>query len=191
MKKLILASGSPRRKELLEDFGYPFEVIPSNINEEINISKPITEEIEKLSFNKALSIFKEHKDSIVIGSDTVVVLENKIYGKPKDKDDAKRMLQNFRNKTHKVITSVSIISNEKSETFSSTTDVTFGNITNEEIDKYIDEENVLDKAGAYAIQGKAKKFIKSINGDYYTVVGLPVQMLNERLKKYYEKEEKE
>ena len=186
MNKLILASGSPRRKELLEDLGYPFEIIPSNIDEHIDLNNSIIEEIEKLSFNKALSVFNNHKDSIVIGSDTVVVLDNKIYGKPKDMEDAKRMIQDFRNRTHVVITAVSIISNKKSETFSSQTEVTFSNITDKEIDIYLNEEKVLDKAGAYAIQGKAKKYIKAINGDFYTVVGLPVQMLNERLKKYYE-----
>lgn len=186
MKQLILASNSPRRKELLEDLGYPFITIPSNIDEQINPNNSIVEEIEKLSFNKALSVFNNNKDSIVIGSDTVVVLNNKIYGKPKDLNDAKGMLHEFSNNTHQVVTGVTIISSEKSETFSSITEVTFDKITDEEIEKYINEENVLDKAGAYAIQGKAKKFIKKINGDYFAVMGLPVNELYSRLKKYYE-----
>lgn len=186
MKQLILASSSPRRKELLEDLGYPFITIPSNINEYINLNNSIIDEIEKLSFNKALSVFNNNKGSIVIGSDTVVVLNNTIYGKPKDYNDAKRMLTEFSNNTHKVITAVTIMSSAQSETFSSVTEVTFDNITEKEIEKYINEENVLDKAGAYAIQGKAKKFIKKINGDYFTVMGLPVNELNKRIKKYYE-----
>ena len=186
MTRLILASNSPRRKELLSDLGYSFEIIPSNINEEIDLNNSIQNEIEKLSFNKALSVFKDNKDAIVIGSDSVVILNNKIYGKPKNKEEAKLMLQALRNKTHVVLTAVTIISNKQSETFSENAEVTFDNISDEEIDKYINEENVLDKAGAYAIQGLAKKFIKSINGDYFTIMGLPVHELYVRLKKYYE-----
>lgn len=186
MTRLILASNSPRRKELLKDLGYSFEIIPSNIDEKINPNKSIQSEIENLSFNKALSVFKDNKDSIVIGSDTVVILDNKIYGKPKTNEEAKAMLKALSNKTHLVLTAVSIISSKQSETFSVKTEVEFDNITDEEIDKYIKEENVLDKAGAYAIQGLAKKFIKSINGDYYTIMGLPIHELYVRLKKYYE-----
>lgn len=186
MKKLILASNSPRRKELLEDLKYNFDIIPSDINEEIDINNPIDDEIQKLSYNKAFSVFQNNKDAIVIGADTVVVLNNKIYGKPKDNNEAKLMLQTLRNNTHSVITAVTIISSKISETFSSKTDVEFGNIEDEEIDKLIKEENLLDKAGSYAIQGAAKKYIKKINGDYYTVVGLPIYELNQRLKKYYE-----
>ena len=185
MNRLILASNSPRRKELLKDLGYAFEIIPSNINEEINQNNPIQEEIEKLSFNKALSVFKDNKDAVVIGSDTVVILNNKIYGKPKNKEEATIMLQALRNKTHTVLTAVSIISSKQSETFSVNTEVVFDDISDDEIEKYINEENVLDKAGAYAIQGLAKKFIKSINGDYFTIMGLPVHELYVRLKKYY------
>lgn len=186
MNRLILASNSPRRKELLADLGYPFEIIPSNIKEEIDQNKPITTEIEKLSFNKAMSVFINNKDAIVIGSDTVVILNNKIYGKPKDNSDAKRILQELRNNTHIVLTAVSIISAKKSETFSASTKVEFGDYSDVEIDEYINKESVLDKAGAYAIQGLAKKFIKSINGDYFTIMGLPVYELNKRLKEYYE-----
>ena len=186
MTRLILASNSPRRKELLGDLGYSFEVIPSNINENIDPNNSIQSEIEKLSFNKAMSVFKDNKDAIVIGSDTVVILNNRIYGKPKTKEEAKTMIQDLRNNTHIVLTAVSIISSKKSETFSINTEVTFGDISDKEIDEYINKENVLDKAGAYAIQGLAKKYIKSINGDFYTVVGLPVYELDKRLKEYYE-----
>lgn len=186
MKKLILASGSPRRKELLKELGYPFEITPSNIDETININNDIREEIEKLSYNKAYSIFKDNKDSIVIGADTVVVKNNTIYGKPKNKDEAFKMLKSLANEEHYVITGVSILSNKMSETFSSQTIVKFGEMSDKEIYNYIENENVLDKAGAYAIQGGAKKFIESINGEYYTIVGLPIYELNKRIKKYYE-----
>lgn len=187
MKRLILASGSPRRKELLKELGYEFEVIPSNIDESIDHSKPIKEEIERLSYEKALSVFNNNKDAIVIGSDTIVVKDNIVLGKPKNKEDAKNMIEKLNNGDHKVITAVTIISSKISETFSSTTVVTFGNMDDEEIDDYINSNEILDKAGAYAIQGEAKKYIKSINGDYYTIVGLPIYELKERLKKYYEK----
>lgn len=186
MNKLILASNSPRRKELLSILGYPFEVIPSNISEDIDKEKSITNQIEELSYNKAFSVFNNNKDAIVIGADTIVYFDNKIYGKPKNIIEAKHMLQELRNNTHKVVTGVTIISNKQSECFSSITDVTFGDISDDEIDQYIKKENVLDKAGAYAIQGYAKKYIKEIHGDFYTVVGLPIYELGKRLKKYYE-----
>lgn len=186
MAKLILASGSPRRKELLSELGYDFEIIPSNINETLDLNKPIEEEMIKLSFNKALSVFENHKDSIVIGADTIVYKNNKIYGKPKDEQDAFNMIKELNNSSHEVITAVSVISKEKSESFYTKTIVTFDYLTDEEIRDYIKKDNVLDKAGAYAIQSEAKKFVKSINGDYYSVMGLPVSELNKRLKKYYE-----
>lgn len=186
MTKLILASGSPRRKELLTELGYSFEVIPSNIDESLNLSNPIEEEMIKLSFNKAFSVFKNHKDSIVIGADTIVYKDNIIYGKPKDKEDAYRMIKELNDSSHEVLTAVSIISKEKSESFYTKTTVTFDKLSDEEIKKYVNNNEVIDKAGAYAIQGEAKKFIKSINGDYYSVMGFPVSEINKRLKKYYE-----
>lgn len=186
MTKLILASGSPRRKELLTELGYSFEVIPSNIDESLNLSNPIEEEMIKLSFNKALSVFENHKDSIVIGADTIVYKDNIIYGKPKDKEDAYRMIKELNDSSHEVLTAVSIISKEKSESFYTKTTVTFDKLSDEEIKKYVSNNEVIDKAGAYAIQGEAKKFIKSINGDYYSVMGFPVSEINKRLKKYYE-----
>lgn len=186
MSKLILASSSPRRKELLQELGYDFEIIPSNIDEQLNLNNSIDEEMAKLSFNKALSIFNDHKDSIVIGADTIVYKDNKIFGKPKDKNDAFNMIKELNDKSHEVITAVTIISKEKSESFISKTLVTFDKLNDSEIKEYVSNNEVLDKAGAYAIQGQAKKFIKSINGDYYTVMGLPVCELNKRLKKYYE-----
>ena len=186
MSNLILASGSPRRKELLKELGYTFEIIPSNINEEINLNNPIEDELMKLSFNKASSVFNSNKDSIVIGADTIVYKNNKVYGKPKNKDEAYNMIKDLNNTDHEVITAVSIISKEKSESFYTKTIVTFDYINDEEIKNYINKNDVLDKAGAYAIQGDAKKFIKSINGDYYSVMGLPICELNKRLRKYYE-----
>ena len=187
MKRLILASGSPRRKELLKELGHDFEVIPSNADETLDLNNPIKEEIEKLSFKKALSVFKNNKDAIVIGSDTVVVRNNIVYGKPKDKNDAINIIKSLNNGDHQVITAVTILSKDMSETFSTETTVTFGFMSDEEIQEYASNDSILDKAGAYAIQEDSKKNIKSINGDYYSIMGLPVYELNKRLKKYYEK----
>lgn len=186
MTRLILASASPRRKELLSELGYNFEVIASNIDETINPNNPIDDEMIKLSFNKASSVFTNNKDAIVIGADTIVYKNNKIYGKPKNKEDAFNMIKELNDGPHEVITAVSIISKEKSESFLTKTIVTFDYLKDEEIHKYVENDDILDKAGAYAIQKEAKFFIKSINGDYYSVIGLPIAELNKRLKKYYE-----
>ena len=184
MSKLILASNSPRRKELLSLLKIPFEIIPADIDETINPENDLNQEIERLSFQKALAIFKDNKDSIVIGSDTIVHIDNEIFGKPKDVQEAKEMLKRLSNNTHTVITAVTIISNKLSETFSINSDVTFMNLTEEEIDKYISTNEPLDKAGSYAIQGDGAKFIKHINGDYYAIIGLPISEVYDRLKKH-------
>ena len=184
MAKIILASQSPRRKELLKSLGIDFEIIPADIDESIDTDKPLIDEIEKLSFLKANHIFKDHKDSVVIGSDTIVVLNGLLLGKPKTNEKAKEMLNMLSNNTHQVITAVSIISPKCSETFSNVSDVTFRELTSKEIDEYVNSGEPLDKAGAYAIQGGAKTFISSINGDYYSIIGLPICELSQRIKKY-------
>lgn len=184
MNKLILASKSPRRKEILSYLNIPFEIIVSNADEEINPSNNLRDEIESLSFKKALAVFENNKDAVVIGADTIVTLDNQVLGKPKDADDAFAMLTLLQGRTHEVITGCTIISNKQSETFSTVTQVTFKPLTYDEINEYIKTKEPLDKAGAYAIQGEGGKFIKSINGDYYSVMGLPLSELDTRLKKY-------
>lgn len=184
MSKIVLASGSPRRKELLSLLGFDFDVVPADINEEIDYTKPLQEEIEKLSYLKAYEVFKEHKNSIVIGSDTIVAISNKVLGKPKTKEKAKEMLQELSGNVHQVITAVSIISPKKSETFSTISNVYFRELSKEEIENYSNTEEPLDKAGAYAIQGQARTFISRIDGDYYSIIGLPICELSQRIKKY-------
>lgn len=186
MKRIILASNSPRRKELLSEIGIPFDIEPSNIDEKINSNNNIEEEIKNISFKKALSVFNNHKEDIIISADTIVYVNNEVLGKPKDKNDIIRMMKLLRNKTHEVITAVTILSDESSETFSTITEVTFGNITDKEIEEYSNTTEPLDKAGAYAIQGIGKLYVKSIKGDYFSIMGLPIYELNQRLKKYYE-----
>ncbi len=184
MNKVILASGSPRRKELLSGLGIPFEVIASDIDESIDINANLVDEIESLSFKKALAVFKDHKDKIVIGADTIVVYQNEILGKPQTEIKAKEMLMNIQGDWHEVITGVTIISSKQSETFSVVSKVHFYPMTVEEINYYISTKEPLDKAGAYAIQGIGSRYIKEIKGDYYSIMGLPIGELYHRIVKY-------
>ncbi len=184
MNKVILASGSPRRKELFETLNIPFDIKVSNVDESLDANLSICENIEALSFRKALAVFKENKDSVVIGSDTVVVINGEVLGKPKNEENASVMLHKLSNKTHQVITAVSIISATKSETYSIVSDVTFNQMSDEEIIDYINTKEPFDKAGGYAIQGYGARFIKEIKGDYYAIVGLPVSSLYQRIQKY-------
>ena len=184
MSKIILASGSPRRKELMQMLGIDFDIIVADIDETIDYDANLVKEIERLSYGKANAVFIDHEDDIVIGADTIVKLGNNILGKPKDKEEAVNMLKLLSDNTHQVVTAVSILSKDKKETFSSITDVTFYKLTEEEINEYVESVEPLDKAGAYAIQGKGSEFVKSINGDYYTVVGLPIAEVYRRLKEY-------
>ena len=184
MPKVILASQSPRRKELLSLLGIEYQTIPSDINETINLNNDLVKEIEKLSYQKANHIYQNHQDCIVIGADTIVKIGNKVLGKPKTYEEANQMLHLLSNNTHEVVTGVTIISNDKIETFSQIAKVTFFQLTDEEIDEYIKTNEPMDKAGAYAIQGIGAKFIKTITGDFYTIMGLPIGELYHRIQKY-------
>lgn len=184
MKHVILASQSPRRKELMEQMGIPFEVIPSHSAEIIDTSKPLSEAIALVAYSKAKEVFLTHPDSVVIGSDTIVTIDNRILGKPKDNEEALKMLEELNGRVHQVITGVAILSAEGEETFSSVTDVEFYAMEEAELEDYVKSENLLDKAGAYAIQGQGYRLVKGIHGDYYTVVGLPIALLAKKLKKY-------
>ena len=184
MNKVILASQSPRRKELLSLIGIEFDAIPADIDEQIDLNNDLVKEIEKLSYQKAFHVFKDHKDALVIGSDTIVKINNQVLGKPKSYEQAKDMLEMLSGKTHEVVTAVTILVDNKVETFSSIAKVTFYQLTPQEIDEYIKTNEPMDKAGAYAIQGLGAKFIKAIEGDYYTIMGLPIGELYQRLKKF-------
>lgn len=184
MTRVILASKSPRRKELMELLNIPFDVIVSDIDEQIDYNNDLVKEIEKLSYQKAMAVFKDHNDALVIGSDTIVKINNDVLGKPKSIEMAKNMLRELSDNIHEVVTGVTILYQDKVETFSSVAKVTFYPLTEEEIDEYVNSNEPMDKAGSYAIQGDGAKFIKSIEGDYYTIVGLPIAELYHRLKKY-------
>ena len=181
--KIILASGSPRRQELLKNILEEFEIIPSKCEERIPDGCPAEESAEFLAVQKAMDVEKEHKGDLVIGCDTVVVCDSEILGKPKNEEDAKRMLRKLSGKEHKVITGTALMGNGISISFSETTSVKFAPMTDEEIDWYISTKEPMDKAGAYGIQGYGSLFIEKITGDYYSVMGLSVNKLYSFFKK--------
>ncbi|MBJ8028321.1 nucleoside triphosphate pyrophosphatase [Bacillus cereus group sp. N21] len=184
MKKLILASGSPRRKELLELAGVPFEIVVSEIEETIGAYSSPADIVMSLALQKASAVVENHEDSVVLGADTIVTYESRILGKPKDEAEAKEILQLLSGKIHEVYTGVALISKEKTVTFYERTEVTFWELTEEEVDAYIATKEPLDKAGSYGIQGKGSIFVQHIQGDYYSVVGLPIARLVRELKQF-------
>lgn len=186
--EIILASNSPRRKEILSMLNYEFNVIVSNCNEDIDLLG--SDLVLELSKRKAEAVFINNKDKIVIGSDTIVYLNNKVYGKPKDKMDAFNMLKELSNKTHEVITGVTIMSNNNIDSFYDTAYVTFKDLTDKEIFDYIDTLEPMDKAGAYGIQGLGRNLIKEFKGDFYTIMGLPSVILKEHLDNFIKNENK-
>lgn len=184
MKKIILASASPRRKEILKNAGLKFKVVESNLREYVDPKLKPHELVQKLSLEKAKAVYKTHKDSIVIGVDTIVVCREKVLGKPKDEKDARAMLKFLSNKAHFVITGFAIISDYLKRPIlkSEETKVFFRKINQLEIDSYAKTKEPFDKAGGYAIQGKASKFIEKIDGDLQNAVGLPIKSLIKELK---------
>ena len=184
MKKIILASASPRRKELMKNITSDFSAIASLKEEDL----PQNIEAEKaplyLAEQKAQDIFSSHPDCIVIGCDTVVIIDDKILGKPKTSRDAYDMLSKLSGNTHKVITGCCILSKDKKKIFSSQTLVKFYPLCDDEIYKYIDSGDCFDKAGAYGIQSASMLFVERIEGDFFNVVGLPVARLKRELEKF-------
>jgi septum formation protein len=185
MERIILASASPRRKELLEQIGVKFDIFPS-VEEEIITKTEPKEIVKELAHQKAFDVFqKQPKADVIIGADTIVVYDGIIMGKPKDEKDAVRMLQMLQGNTHQVYTGVSILINKSNNTqeilFAETTKVTMYPMTEEEILSYVQTKEPMDKAGAYGIQGLSAIYVKAIEGDYYNVVGLPVGRLYQEL----------
>ncbi|MFS0654681.1 Maf family protein [Bacillus sp. 179-C3.3 HS] len=174
MNQFILASQSPRRKELLDLAGYSYEIHASQLKEEINRNLSPAENVQWLAEQKANDIHTKHPNAVVIGADTIVALDGTCLGKPKDQADASEMLQLLSGKTHQVLTGVTIQSENRKETFYESTEVTFWTLTQQEIDRYIKTGEPLDKAGSYGIQGKGALFVQKIAGDYFSVVGLPI-----------------
>lgn len=181
--KYILASQSPRRRELLATLPIEFTVAPANCDETLPEEIPAEQAAEMLAVRKAAAITKEHPDAVVIGADTTVIIEDTILGKPQNHDECCAMLKLLSGRTHKVCTGVAVFANGKSISFTEETDVTFFPLSTEEIVAYADTDEPYDKAGAYGIQGKGGLFVAGICGDYNNVVGLPVARLYRYLKK--------
>lgn len=183
---IILASASPRRQELLKTVVEDFEVLVSNVDEIVPPEISALEVPQFLATIKAKDVAKNNPDRIVIGADTCVFNGDKILGKPSDREDAYNMLQSLSGKTHSVITGCALIKGNKSISFSVKTDVEFFDLTESEIEDYLNTNEPFDKAGSYGIQGKGALFVKRINGDYFNVVGLPISKLSRVLKTFYE-----
>jgi septum formation protein len=186
--KIILASASPRRAELLRSDAIPFTVDAANISEEAHPGERPVEYAERLAREKAELVATRNPGKLVLGADTIVVVDDEILGKPRDKADATRMLRMLSGRAHEVITGVCVAlletGNRKLETSSERTTVYFAPLSPAEIEAYVATGEPMDKAGAYAIQGIASRWVSKIEGDYANVVGLPVALVWKMLQKF-------
>jgi len=171
---IILASKSKRRIEIMKSLGFVFEIAEHMHDEETDLHLSAEEYVKECSLKKAMSVEFRNIDDLVIGADTVVCIEGEIIGKPKDKEDARRMLMKMSGRTHQVLTGMTLIKNDRKISGVEKTDVTFKKLDKDEISWYLDRADYMDKAGAYAIQEEASFFIERIDGDYFNVVGFPV-----------------
>ncbi len=190
MRRIILASASPRRRELLQQIGLKFEVIPSRAEEKITKVLP-NEVVEELALQKAQDVAAAVEEGVVIGADTIVWHDGHIMGKPKDREHARRMLREIQDSTHSVFTGVAVLVKDRAggtdldcHVFSCETKVRVYPMTEAETEEYLDTGEPMDKAGAYGIQGAFAAWVESIEGDYNNVVGLPISALYQILKRY-------
>ncbi len=183
-KSFILASVSPRRQELLRSVGLKFKIIPAHVNEEYLEGESPREHVRRLSLNKAMTIAQKNPDAWVLGADTIVVIDGLILGKPKNKKQAREMLERLSTREHKVLTGFTLAHGAakvyKTKVIRSA--VLFKKISSEEMEWYINCDEPYDKAGGYALQGKGAYFVKSIRGSYTNVIGLPLCEVLEELK---------
>ncbi|MGI8670101.1 MAG: Maf family protein [Aridibacter sp.] len=199
LPKLILASGSPRRAEILNFVGWEFEKHVADIDETHKKGEKPAEYVQRLAREKAEAVALHYENTLVLGADTIVVIDNKIIGKPVDSDDARKMLKTLSGRWHEVLTGVAIVKNskfkiqnskgEKSNNSKSVvnfqaTKVKFNKLNGEEIDFLVQKGEPLDKAGAYAVQAQAALFIEKIEGDYWNVVGLPINLVYGLVKEF-------
>jgi len=183
--KIVLASASPRRAQLLKQIGLKFEVVPSNEREPGQPHLTPRELALRHAFHKARSVAARFPDAVVIGADTIVVLGRKVFGKPKDLAEAKRMLRQLQGRTHQVITGVCLLhrARHKRVLFAEKSDVSFRRLDDDQIAAYLRRINALDKAGAYAAQEHGRAIIARVDGSYSNVVGLPLEKLRTELRR--------
>ena len=186
MKSIILASSSPRRKQLLEQIGLSITVVSSNFDEKLNPRLKPRSQVEYLAEGKAKAVVKNYSDAIIIAADTVVVLNDEIIGKPASIYAAKNVLRRLSGKCHSVITGFCILDTEKNKSITKSVEtlVYFKKLSNKEVTGYIAGGEPMDKAGAYGIQGRGAVFIEKISGDYFNIVGLPLSAVVEELKRF-------
>ncbi len=180
----ILASNSPRRKKLLEDAGVTFKIVSLNVDETVNEKMKPDKLVMVLAKRKAQAVLDIQPDDIIIAADTVVVKDGEVLGKPKDEADAYRMLKLLDNDKHEVYTGVCILSKEKEVLFYTMSEVWMKNYNDLQIYDYIKTGEPMDKAGSYAIQGLGEQFVDHYNGDFFTIVGLPLKTLLQELKNF-------
>lgn len=179
---LILASASPRRAELLRNAGISFTVEPAHIPEQPLPGEPPLQYAQRLARDKARAVYARHSDDVVLGADTVVVVDEHLLEKPQDATDAARMLSLLSGRAHQVITGVCLVAKGYEKTEAETTEVRFSVLSESEIANYVQTGEPMDKAGAYAIQGMASRWVERIDGCYFNVVGLPVPSLYRMLR---------
>ena len=186
MARLILASASPRRRELLTQAGFSFTVYPADVDESVRRGEGPTAYVTRLAREKAQVVFDAIGDAeaVVLGADTTVVLDGEILGKPVDKADAVRMLRGLSGRTHRVITGLAVVTARGTEAGAEVTEVWFRELSDAEIVAYVETGEPMDKAGAYGIQGRAGKWIPRIEGCYFNVVGLPLARVSAMLEKH-------
>lgn len=176
-EKIILASGSPRRAEILGFVGWKFEKHIADVDESIIENETPENYVQRLAREKASAVAANFADKIVLGADTIVLLDGEIIGKPVDLDDARKMLKKLSGKWHEVLTGVALVRNKKIEVNFQRTRVKFAEMSDAEIEFLVKSGEPLDKAGAYAVQAQAALFIEKIEGDYWNVVGLPINLV--------------
>lgn len=179
--RVILASQSPRRKELLGLFHIPFTVCAADIDEAMDPRENPFDEVARVSALKALAV-RRGEDDVVIAADTIVVCDGRVLGKPCDPEDAKKMLRLLSGRDHQVMTGVTVLRGQRLETVTEVTDIHFRELSEGEIERYVRSGEPMDKAGAYGIQGGAALFAEKMAGDYYNVMGLPVCRLFQMLR---------
>lgn len=181
MREIVLASASPRRVELLKKWGVKFEICPSRVDETTSLKKP-SNIVKSLALKKALDVSAKHKNALIIAADTIVVLNGRIVGKPKNKKESQKIIEELNGSRHKVYTGVALVEGKKQNVFYDAAIVKMHTLSKKELSKLFGKH--LDKAGSYAVQDKNDNFVEKIYGDYYTVVGLPQAALKKEIKKF-------